>query len=103
VGDLARANLMAMESAVAGEGINICSGVETSQRQTVELVARACGSNLQTQTRASSMSARLPSTGRQAYSREKAKRLLGWEPEVSIEEGVRRVLGWVDQQKSAKP
>jgi UDP-glucose 4-epimerase len=88
-----------MESAVAGEGINICSGVETSQRQTVELVARACGSSVQPQTRESSMAARLP-TGRQVYSREKAKRLLGWEPQVSIEEGVRRVLGWVDQQKN---
>lgn len=100
-GDVARANLMAMESSVTGEGINICSGVETSQRETVELVARACGSSVQPEIRESSMTARLPSTTRQAYSREKAKRLLGWEPQVSIEEGVRRVLRWVDQQPAA--
>ena len=100
-GDVARANVMAMESAVTGEDINICSGVETSQRETVELVTRACGSNVQPEVRERSMAARLPSTTRQAYSREKAKRLLGWEPQVSIEEGVRRVLRWIDHQTLA--
>ena len=38
-GDVARANLMAMESPVTGEGINICSGVDTSQNRIVEIVA----------------------------------------------------------------
>ena len=88
VGDVARANLMAMESAVTGESINICSGVETSQYRIVEMVTEACGSNLEPEIRENPMAAKLPSTARQAYSRDKAKRLLGWEPQVSIEEGV---------------
>jgi len=99
-GDVARANLMAMESEIAGEGINVCSGVETSQRETVALVAKACGANVQPQMRESSTAARLPSAGRQVYSREKAHRLLRWEPEVSLAEGVRRVLSWVDRRES---
>ena len=99
-GDVARANLMAMESEVAGEGINVCSGVETSQRETVAIVAKAYGSNIEPEMRESSTAARLPSTTRQAYSREKAKRLLGWEPEVSLDEGINRVLRWVDQRRN---
>jgi nucleoside-diphosphate-sugar epimerase len=27
-------------------------------------------------------------------------RLLGWEPQVSVEEGIGRVLRWVDQQRA---
>lgn len=97
-GDAARANLMAMESAVTGEGFNICSGVATSQSRIVEIVLQACGSNLKPEHRERPGAAKLPATSRQAYSREKARRLLGWEPQVSIEEGVGRVLRWVDQR-----
>ena len=99
-GDAARANLMAMESAITGEGINICSGVETSQNRVLEIVTQACGSNLKPEIQEKSTAAKLPSTSRQAYSRDKAKRLLGWEPDVSIEEGIGRVLRWVDLQRA---
>jgi nucleoside-diphosphate-sugar epimerase len=33
-------------------------------------------------------------------SREKAKLLLGWEPEVSIEQGIASVLRWVDEERA---
>jgi UDP-glucose 4-epimerase len=96
-GDVARANLMAMESDVSGESINICAGIATSQRRIVELVAQACGSSLEPTHRHIASGARMPATARQSYSREKARQLLGWEPQVSIEEGVAKVLHWVDQ------
>lgn len=96
--DAARANLMAMESTVTGEGFNICSGEATSQARIVEIVLEACQSDLQPEHRDKPGDQKLPATSRQSYSREKARRLLGWEPQVSIEEGVRRVLRWIDQQ-----
>lgn len=100
VGDVARANLMAMASEVSGEGINICSGVDTSQARIVEIATQACGSSLKPEIRPFVVT-RLPPTIRQGFSRNKAKRLLGWEPKVSIEEGIGRVLRWVDQQRTA--
>jgi UDP-glucose 4-epimerase len=99
-GDVARANLMAMESPVSGEGLNVCSGVATSQNRVVEIVMQACGANLKPEVRQNPNAARLPAASKQAYSREKAKRLLGWEPQVSIEEGIARVLRWVDRQRA---
>ena len=99
-GDVARANLMAMESQVTNEGINICAGEDTSQNRIVEIVTQACGSSLKPEYRALVVT-RLPPTTKQGYSREKAKRLLGWEPKVSIEEGIGRVLRWVDQRAKA--
>lgn len=99
-GDVARANLMAMESSVTGEGFNICSQVDTSQARVVEIVTQACGSSLLPEYRQNPDSAKLPDAAKQGYSCEKARRMLGWEPQASIEEGIKRVLAWVDQQRA---
>ncbi len=98
-GDVARANLMAMESAVTSEGMNICSGVDTPQLRVAEIVMQACGSTLKPEHR-SLVVTRLPPTTKQAYSREKAKRLLDWELVVSIEEGIGKVLKWFRESRS---
>lgn len=95
--DVARANLMAMESAVSGEAINVCSGQDLAQKDLVEIIMRVCGSNLPPERRPVTVN-KLPPVSRQAYSREKAKRLLGWEPQISIEEGVARVAAWIDRE-----
>lgn len=97
-GDVARANLMAMESPVTGEAINISSGVGTSQIRIVQIVAQACGTKPRTESRQRARSGAMPSTTQYAFTREKARRLLGWEPQVAIEEGVARVLSWTDRR-----
>jgi len=99
-GDVARANLLAMEAPVSGEGINICAGEATSQRRIVEIALEAAESSLQPEYREKGGGPKLPAASRQAYSRAKAARLLGWEPPVAIEEGIRRVLRWVDQSQA---
>jgi UDP-glucose 4-epimerase len=98
-GDAARANLMAMESDVTGESFNICAGDDTSENRIVEIVAAACNSSLRTEYRQNLSGAKLPPVRRQGYSRDKAKRLLDWQPLVSIEEGIGRVLRWTDQMQ----
>jgi UDP-glucose 4-epimerase len=97
-GDTAHANLLAMESSVTGESFNICSGAETSQARIVEIVMQACGSSLAPEHRRRDTQAKMPAALRQAYSRAKALNLLGWEPRVGIEDGVSRMLRWVDQR-----
>ena len=90
---------MAMESPVTGECINICTGVDTSQKRIVDIALQACGSSLKPEYRPYVVT-RLPPSTRQDYSREKAKRLLGWQPQVSIEEGIGRVRRWVDEKRA---
>jgi UDP-glucose 4-epimerase len=99
VGDVAHANLLAMESAVTGEGINVVSGVATSQKRIVEIATQASGSALEPIHRPLVVT-RLPPMTKLRFSREKARRLLGWEPQVSIEEGVSRMLRWVDERRA---
>jgi UDP-glucose 4-epimerase len=99
VGDVARANLMAMESDISGEAFNIVSGHDTSQARVVEIGLKVAGSSLEPKYRPLGPLP-VPPSIRQGYSREKAKRLLRWEPKVSIEEGIAMVLAWVDASQS---
>lgn len=103
VGDVARANLMAMESTVTGEGINIVAGKETSANRVMEIILQSAGTDMKPEYRPYTGSAKLSPLTKYAFSRDKAKRMLGWEPQLSIEEGVGRVLRWVDQQRNTQP
>jgi UDP-glucose 4-epimerase len=42
----------------------------------------------------------MPLQTKQGYSRARAKELLDWEPQVSIEEGVNRLVTWLDQHST---
>ena len=100
-GDVARANLMAMASGSAGEGhqhLRRRRDVAKSHRRDRHPGLRR---DLKAESREGSSSAQFPAALRTGFSREKAKRLLGWEPQVSIEEGVVRVLAWVDKRLAA--
>jgi UDP-glucose 4-epimerase len=100
VGDVARANLLAMQSSVSGEGINVVAGVDTAQNRITEIILQAAGSSLKPEYRPYTGPAKLAPLARYGFSREKAKRLLGWEPQVGVEEGIGRVLRWVDQRRA---
>jgi UDP-glucose 4-epimerase len=100
VGDVARANLLAMEGDVSGEGITIATGVNTSQAEIVNLIVKACETDLKAQFSDDVTSKPSPVT-RPVFGREAARRLLGWEPTVSIEEGIRRLVAWLDQERAS--
>ncbi|QGU06310.1 UDP-glucose 4-epimerase [Corynebacterium occultum] len=88
VGDVVRAFYLAAGDLAGGERFNIGTAVETSDRQLHSLVAAAAGA----EDNPEFAPARLGDVPRSAISPAKAKQLLGWEPEVSIEEGVRRTV-----------
>lgn len=98
VGDVARANLMAMQSQASGESMNIASGTDTTQNRVVELVIRSCESDLKARYWTDPNKLQMPQATKQGYSRNKAKALIGWEPQVSMEEGIRKTVKWLDQQ-----
>jgi UDP-glucose 4-epimerase len=100
-GDAARANLMAMESEASGEGMNIASGVDTSQNRVIEILRQACKSDLEPEYRDDPTRVQMPAQEKQGYSIERAKKLLGWEPKVSIEDGIHRMVAWLDKSRAA--
>lgn len=88
VGDVARAFYLASQDAGDGERFNIGTGVETTDRQLHAAVAKAVGA----QDNPANEPARLGDVARSALSYEKAQRVLGWEPQVDLEEGIARTV-----------
>lgn len=94
VADVARANVMAMASDVSGESFNVATGVATSLNRIVELLLEITGSKLKPEYKSGASHVR-SSTGSQLnFDRSKIERMLGWRPEVSIEDGIRRLIEW---------
>ena len=94
VADVARANVMAMASEVSGETLNVVTGVATTLRQLVELLLEITGSSLEPETRSGGTAVKSTSGTQLDFSRAKIERLLGWRPEIDVEEGLRRLIEW---------
>jgi UDP-glucose 4-epimerase len=91
VSDIARANVMAATSEVTDEVFNVASGIETSLNELAVLLADTMGSELAPQygpeRAVNGVRRRLGDTG-------KARRLLGFDAEVSLREGLRQLVPW---------
>ncbi|MGV0346944.1 NAD-dependent epimerase/dehydratase family protein [Corynebacterium coyleae] len=88
VGDVARAFYLASAEAGDGQRFNIGTGVETTDRELHSAVAEAVG----VPDSPADEPARLGDVARSALSYEKARDVLGWVPQVSLDEGVARTV-----------
>jgi UDP-glucose 4-epimerase len=98
VADVARANVMAMASDATGEVFNIVSGVETTVKRIAEILLEITGSELEPLYADEAGAVKATSSASLKLSREKAEQGLGWVPEVSIEQGIRRLTDWLKVQ-----
>lgn len=97
--DVARANILAAKSSVSDEVFNIASGTETSLNQLAAALGRAMGRSLVPEygpaRRVNPVSRRLADTS-------KAERLLGFRARVGLEEGLRRLTSWWEQNRGVE-
>ncbi len=99
VGDLCHALLLAMETEGArGQVINIASGRETTIQEVGETIFRLRGSRFEPQF----MPPRAGDIRRSLASIERAKEVLGWEPRISLEDGLRRTLDWLERSEKSQ-
>lgn len=91
VRDIARANILAAKSDVTDDFINVASGEETSLKQLAETLLKVMKSDLSLEygpvRRVGHVQRRLAST-------EKAKKLLGFQTTISLEEGLADMVEW---------
>ena len=100
VGDVARSNLLAMASTASGEAINISGGKPLTVKALAETVIRLAGGTMQPEYRDTPTSGfRITTDAPFFYDNSRARTLIGWEPEVDIEEGIARMITW---RKSAR-
>ncbi|MBL4813016.1 MAG: NAD-dependent epimerase/dehydratase family protein [Rhodobacteraceae bacterium] len=98
VADVARANLMAMQSDVTGEAVNVATGTATNLNRLFEIVAGLVGSDLKPIYGASSEAVRVTTSSALDFDIGKIDRLIGWKPEISIEDGIGRLVRWLETQ-----
>jgi UDP-glucose 4-epimerase len=101
VWDLATAHVAALHrfGEIVGSGygvINLGTGTGTTVRELVAAVGRVTGTPVPAQD-----APRRPGDVAGAYTRiDRARRLLGWEPRFSIDEGIRHSLEWAEVRRS---
>ena len=89
--DVARANILAAEADVSDEVFNVASGVETSLKELAQTLLKVMGSSLGVEhgpeRKVNAVSRRLADTA-------KARRMLGFETKVDLEQGLRELVAW---------
>lgn len=91
IDDIARANVAGLKSDVTDEVFNVASGVETTLNDLAEALMRVMGKKL---TPDYGPERKVNAVPRRLASIEKTKRMLGWAPEVDLDEGLERLVTW---------
>lgn len=91
VDDVVRANLLAASGEVPpGSIINVAGGTQATLLQVVRIIGEQAGRPVSLERQASQPG----DVDRTGGSTERARRLLGWQPVVSLEEGLAQQLAW---------
>lgn len=91
VEDVARANILALQSDVRDDVFNVGSGVETSLNELAGLLLKVMESDLQPEYGPERKVNPVP---RRLAETRKAERMLGFRAQVSLAEGLRRLVAW---------
>ncbi|MFI5260366.1 MAG: SDR family NAD(P)-dependent oxidoreductase [Candidatus Paceibacteria bacterium] len=90
IGDIVRGTILAMEKPLGFEVINLGNHTPASLNALVAIFEKVLGIKASVKSRPSH-----DASVEVTYANiDKAKRLLGWEPEVSLEEGITRLVAW---------
>lgn len=99
VRDIARANIIAAESNVTDEVFNVASGTETSLADLARRLAKAMGSTHSPQFAAARKVNAVP---RRLADISKARSMLGFEAQITLDEGLADLVRWWRQEKSVE-
>ena len=95
--DIARANILAAKANITDEVFNVASGVETSLDDLAASLLRVMGSSLRPEygpaRKVNAVPRRLAETGN-------AKQRIGFEAQVGLDEGLRRLVAWWQASKT---
>jgi UDP-glucose 4-epimerase len=100
VEDIARANMLAMQSDANDDVFNVASGTETSLNDLAAALLHVMGSDLKPEygpmRKVNPVSRRLADTSH-------AKKVIGFEAKIDLEDGLRRLVAWWRKEKGLPP
>jgi UDP-glucose 4-epimerase len=98
IDDIARANVLALQSDHTDEVFNVASGTETSLNELAATLAKVMGSGLAPEHGPERSVNPVP---RRLASTENAERLLGFKASTDLEQGLRRLVGWWQESRES--
>jgi UDP-glucose 4-epimerase len=98
VEDIARANILAAKSDVKDDVFNVASGVETSLDGLAACLLKVMGSDLKPEY---GPARKVNAVPRRLAETQNAKNKIGFEAQVDLEEGLRRLVEWWQASKAA--
>jgi dTDP-glucose 4,6-dehydratase len=90
----------AESSAAKGKTLNLGSGREISIADLVQLVARLMNKNVEIEGESPRMRPSGSEVERLLANNNLAKELIGWEPQVTLEDGLKRTIAWFEKHLS---
>jgi len=99
VEDVARANVLAAQANVSDEAFNVASGVETTLNDLAYLLLGIMGSDLRPEY---APARQVNLAQRRLADVSRAQRLLGFEAQVRLEDGLSRMVKWWRQEQTAR-
>jgi UDP-glucose 4-epimerase len=97
IGDVARSNLLAAESEVTDEVFNVASGTETSLLELAQMLIEVMDANVSVEHGPERAVNKVP---RRLSDVRRARERLGFEAEVGLEEGLRRLVDWWQAERT---
>ncbi len=97
IDDIARANVLALESECENDVFNVASGTETSLNDLAARLLKVMGSDLRPEY---GPERSVPAVPRRLADTSKARRMLGFEAKVSLDEGLARLVQWWQNSRS---
>jgi UDP-glucose 4-epimerase len=97
IDDVARSNVLALASDLEDEVFNVASGTETSLNDLAAALLKVMGSNLRPEYGPERGVNPVP---RRLADTSKAERMLGFKSQVSLEDGLARLVDWWQRSKS---
>jgi UDP-glucose 4-epimerase len=94
--DVARANILAAKASVTDEVFNIASGIETSLNDLAAVLGRAMG---RLSVPEYGPARKVNPVSRRLADTRKAEQFLGFRPQVTLEDGLRRLVAWWEEQQ----
>ncbi len=89
--DVARSNILALQSDVTDDVFNVASGIETSLEQLARALLKVMNSDLEPEY---GPERKVNAVSRRLADIDKAKNVLGFEAQVELEEGLQRLVAW---------
>jgi NAD dependent epimerase/dehydratase len=94
---------LAVADEAIGEVVNLGSGKEISIGGVVEMVGGMMGKQLSIEESPERLRPEASEVERLLSNNEKARRLLDWEPSVSLQDGLERTVRWIQQNRVSRP